>query len=68
VCIIFIFGDMSSFLGYALSPVSILFSLFVNALEILVAFIQAYIFTFLTSMYLAGALGYQANEDTEHLS
>lgn len=68
ISIIFIFGDLSPLLGYALSPVSVLFSLFVNAVEILVAFIQAYIFTFLTSMYLAGALGYDSNQDTKHIS
>ena len=38
--------------GLAVAPVSVAFSLFVYLLEILVALIQAYIFTFLTALFI----------------
>jgi len=38
------------------SPVSILFTLFIYLLEILVALIQAYIFTMLTSLFIGMAV------------
>ncbi|MEG1717123.1 MAG: F0F1 ATP synthase subunit A [Bacteroidales bacterium] len=59
VFLIFIFGELSVVLGYVVSPVSIIFGLFIDALELLVSFIQAYIFTMLSSIYVAGALGYE---------
>ncbi len=53
--LIFIFGNMSSGLGMAVSPVSILFTIFMSILEILVAFIQAYVFTILSAIYFGMA-------------
>ena len=53
--LIFIFGNMSSGLGFAVSPVSILFTIFMSMLEILVAFIQAYVFTILSAIYFGMA-------------
>lgn len=53
--LIFIFGNMSTGLGYAVSPVSILFTIFMSMLEILVAFIQAYVFTILSAIYFGMA-------------
>jgi F-type H+-transporting ATPase subunit a len=38
--------------GVAMAPVSILLSLFIMLLEILVAFIQAYIFTLLSAIFI----------------
>jgi F-type H+-transporting ATPase subunit a len=40
----------------ALAPVSLAFGLFINVLELLVAILQAYIFTLLTAMYIGGAV------------
>jgi F-type H+-transporting ATPase subunit a len=54
--LIFIFGGMSSALGYIVSPVSIFFYLFMGLLELLVAFIQAFIFTLLTALYIGMAI------------
>ena len=38
--------------GVAMTPVSIGLSLFIMLLEVLVAFIQAYIFTLLTAIFI----------------
>jgi len=40
----------------AVAPVSLAFGLFINVLELLVAILQAYIFTLLTAMYIGGAV------------
>jgi F-type H+-transporting ATPase subunit a len=39
--------------GIAMAPPSIVFALFIHFLELLVAFLQAYIFTVLTSQFIA---------------
>lgn len=65
LCLIFIFGEKGTGLGFGISPVSIAFALFVNLLELLVAFVQAYIFTLLSSIYIAGALGYEGETTTK---
>jgi F-type H+-transporting ATPase subunit a len=43
---------ISPFLGIAMIPVSLGLALFVMALEILVAFIQAFIFTLLSAIFI----------------
>ncbi len=64
IFLIFIFGhSMSAGVGYAVSPVSVIFSLFISALECLVAFIQAYVFAMLTSLYIGMAVH---NPEEEH--
>jgi len=54
--LIFIFGSMAPALGYIASPVSVFFYLFMGLLELLVAFIQAFIFTLLTALYIGMAI------------
>jgi F-type H+-transporting ATPase subunit a len=54
--LIFIFGAMSPALGYAVSPLSVAFTLFMSLLELLVAFLQAFVFTLLTSIYIGMAV------------
>jgi F-type H+-transporting ATPase subunit a len=51
VSLIFIFGQISVWLGYGVSVVSVAFMLFMWVLELLVAFIQAYVFTLLSALY-----------------
>jgi len=51
ISIIFIFGQMSSALGIGVGIPTLLFMIFMDLLEILVAFIQAYIFTLLSALY-----------------
>ncbi len=53
--LIFIFGEMSPGLGYATSLLSVLFTVFMAMLELLVALIQAYVFTLLSSLYFGMA-------------
>jgi F-type H+-transporting ATPase subunit a len=53
--LIFIFGDMQAGLGYGVSPVSIAFTMFMTVLELLVALIQAYVFTLLSALYFGMA-------------
>jgi len=50
VSLIFIFES------FTMSPVSFLFVLFMNCLELLVAFLQAYIFTMLSSLFISMAV------------
>lgn len=54
--LIFIFGAMSPIAGYGVSIVSLAFSLFMSILELLVAFIQAYVFTLLSALYFGAAV------------
>ena len=56
LALIFIFGTLSPALGYAVSPISIFFYIFMGLLELLVAFIQAYVFTLLSSIYIGMAI------------
>lgn len=65
VALIFIFGTFSLSLGLAVSPVTIVFGLFVDVLEILVSFIQAYIFSMLSAIYIAGAVGYKDSKEPQ---
>jgi F-type H+-transporting ATPase subunit a len=52
ISLIFIFGAMNKGAGWGFAPVSILFTVFIYFIEILVAFIQAFIFTNLTAVFI----------------
>jgi len=66
ISLIFIFGNMSKVAGVGFSPVSVAFAVFIYLIEILVAFIQAYIFTNLTAIFIGGAIGdHHFEEGTE---
>jgi len=54
--LIFVFGEKSIALGLSFSPLSIIFLLFMMFLELLVAFIQAFVFTFLSALYIGMAV------------
>jgi F-type H+-transporting ATPase subunit a len=53
--LIFIFGSQNMGAGYGISVVSIAFTIFMMILELLVAFIQAYVFTLLSALYFGMA-------------
>lgn len=56
VSLIFIFASLMGVgVGYAVSPVSIAFSVFIVLLDVLVSFIQAYVFTLLSALYFGMA-------------
>jgi F-type H+-transporting ATPase subunit a len=67
VGLIFIFGKggASPIAGYGIAPLSVAFSLFVNLLEILVAFLQAYIFTLLSALFI-GFAAHSHHEEEGH--
>ena len=50
--LIFIFGEKNIFAAYGISVISITFTVFMSVLELLVAFIQAYVFTLLSALYI----------------
>ncbi|MDR1726056.1 MAG: F0F1 ATP synthase subunit A [Bacteroidales bacterium] len=62
MCILFIIGEQNVVIGYGMSFLPVLFSVFMTAVEILVAFIQAYVFTLLSAIYFGMA------KEEEHLS
>ena len=67
--LIFIFGKISSSLGYVVSVPSVLFTLGIDCLELFVAFLQAYIFTMLTSLFMGLGMqseGHSATEEHAH--
>ena len=56
VSLIFIFGSlMGTVAGFGVSPLSIAFSVFIMLLDVLVSFIQAYVFTLLSALYIGMA-------------
>jgi F-type H+-transporting ATPase subunit a len=55
ICLIFIFGAMNTALGWGTSPFFILLAVFIYVIEILVAFLQAYIFANLTAVFIGQA-------------
>jgi F-type H+-transporting ATPase subunit a len=55
IVMIFIFGQIHWIAGYGSSIVSVLFYVFMTMLELLVSFIQAYVFTLLSAIYFGMA-------------
>lgn len=56
ISLIFVFGQASVYAGYGISILSITMSIFINFLEMLVAFIQAYVFTLLSAIFFGMAV------------
>ena len=52
VCIIFVMAKYGPLLSGGMTFISVLFGIFLDVLECLVAFIQAYVFTMLSSIYI----------------
>jgi F-type H+-transporting ATPase subunit a len=55
MAIIFIFGSISPLLGTGVSVFALFFAIFMNLLELIVVFLQAYVFTMLTSFFIGMA-------------
>lgn len=64
--LIFIFGEMNVGLGYGVSIVSLAFTVFMTCLELLVAFLQAYVFTLLTAIYIGAAVEEAHHDSHSH--
>ncbi|MFZ4455437.1 MAG: F0F1 ATP synthase subunit A [Bacteroidales bacterium] len=60
--LIFVFGEKNMFAGYGVSVVSIAFTIFMGLIELLVAFIQAYVFTLLSAIYFSMAIEEHSEE------
>ncbi len=56
ISLVFIFGAMNRFAGYGFLPVTIVFNIVMMMLEVLVAFIQAFIFANLTAVFIGQAM------------
>lgn len=54
--LIFIFAQMSHVLAYGVSPAAVGLALFIYLMDVLVSFLQAYIFTILTAVFVGGAV------------
>lgn len=65
IIVISLIGLIFVFETYFISPVSVAFALFIDVLECLVAFLQAYIFTMLTALFIGSAVA-DHNEDGAH--
>ena len=64
-CLIFISVSMGAALNSTLTFASVLFNIFMNALELLVAFIQAYVFTMLSAVFIGLAQEDHSHEEKE---
>lgn len=64
ITLIFIFGEMNDIAGWGFSPLSIGFAVFIYLIEIMVAFIQAFIFTNLTAVFIGQA--FEGGHDEGH--
>ena len=63
ISLIFIFGQMSSVAGWLTSPVAVGFTVFIYMIEVLVAFLQAFIFTNLTAVFIGAAFEGEHHND-----
>ena len=66
IILIFIFGAMSKSLGYGTSPIFVGLAVFIYAIEVLVAFIQAFIFTNLTAVFIGQAFEHGDHHEGGH--
>lgn len=64
--LIFIFGEMNTGAGFGVAVVSVLFTVFMGMLELLVAFLQAYVFTLLSAIYFGSAVEEAHGHENHH--
>lgn len=67
ISLIFIFSNISKVAGIGFSPISVAFAAFIYVIEILVAFIQAFIFTNLTAVFIGQAVEEGHHHEDDHL-
>jgi F-type H+-transporting ATPase subunit a len=66
VSLIFIFAGLNVYAGWGTSVFSIAFTIFIYFIEILVAFIQAFIFSMLTAVFIGQAFEHTGHGHDEH--
>jgi F-type H+-transporting ATPase subunit a len=64
ICLIFIFGLLNQIVGWVFVPISLAFSVFMFMLELLVAAIQAFIFTNLAAVFIGQAIEGEDSHET----
>jgi F-type H+-transporting ATPase subunit a len=62
IIIISLIGLIFIFKTILIAPISVAFGVFIDMLETFVAFLQAYIFTLLTSLYIGSAIEEHSEE------
>jgi F-type H+-transporting ATPase subunit a len=65
ISLIFIFGGLNKVAGWGFAPLSIAFTVFIYFIEILVAFLQAYIFANLTAVFIGQSFE-GSHHDVDH--
>lgn len=65
VCIIFVTMSVNMAIGSAMTFVSVLFTVFINFIELLVAFVQAFVFTMLSAVFI-GMAQHEPHEHNAH--
>lgn len=63
ISLIFIFSAMNKGVGIASAPLAVAFTIFIYFIEILVAFLQAYIFAMLTAVFIGQAFEGEHHEE-----
>lgn len=63
ISLIFIFANLSQYAGWGASPVAVGFTVFIYMIEVLVAFLQAFIFTMLTAVFIGQAFEGEHHEE-----
>lgn len=66
ISLIFIFGEMNAGAGYGVAVFSVAFKVFMLVLELLVAFLQAYVFTLLSAIYIGTAVEEHHHDEHDH--
>ena len=57
-------ASLNQYVGWGFAPFSIAFTIFIYFIEILVAFLQAFIFTILTAVFIGQA--FEGGHDDHH--
>jgi F-type H+-transporting ATPase subunit a len=65
ISLIFIFGQLNTYAGWGASPLAVGFTIFIYFIEVLVAFIQAFIFAMLTAVFIGQAFE-GGHDDVDH--
>ena len=65
ISLIFILAGLNKYAGIGFAPFSIAFTVFIYFIEILVAFLQAFIFTMLTAVFIGQAFE-GGHDDADH--
>lgn len=65
ISLVFIFGSLNKVAGYGFLPITVLFNIVMMMLELLVAFIQAFIFANLTAVFIGQAME-GAHDEAHH--